>query len=554
MSNKTSLKVYLLIVLILLICVSGNAKADYMFGTPTNLGLPVNTADGEGSPTISTDDLSLYFSSMRPGGHGISDIWVTTRSTTSDPWEEPINLGSKVNSSAWDGETSISEDGLSLYFGSQRSGGYGWADIWVSTRATISDPWEEAVNLGPIVNTSADDVDACVSSDGLSLYIESFREGGHGSTDLWVSKRETLSDPWGEPVNLGPTVNTEASEGAPDISVDGRVLFFSDFFGSRPGGQGGSDIWVTMRATTSDPWEEPKNLGPAVNSSANDQGPNISADGSILYFFSTRPGGLGIFDLWQVPINPVVDLNADGIVDSADMCIMVDHWGTNEPLCDIGPTPLGDGVVDVQDLIVLSEHLFENVNDPTLIAHWALDETEGMTAHDSVNGNDDFVMGNALWQPNWGKVDGAIELDGVDDCIIGGVGPNPADGPFSVIAWIKGGAPGQVIIAQPAVAELLAVDSEGNLMTGLNGLGQDSASLLSQASVTNGQWHRIGLLWDGSRRTLFVDGVKAAKDTEDGQGIFGSGLYIGVGKDYMAGTFFSGLIDDVRIYDRAVSP
>jgi len=71
----------------------------------------------------------------------------------------------------------------------------------------------------------------------------------------------------------------------------------------------------------------------------------------------------------------VVDFNGDGIVDSTDLCILVDHWGENYPLCDIGPTPFGDGIVDVQDLIILAEHLFEEVSDPTLIAHWPLDET-----------------------------------------------------------------------------------------------------------------------------------------------------------------------------------
>jgi hypothetical protein len=402
------------------------------------------------------------------------------------------------------------------------------------------------VNLGPTINSPVDDVDVCISADGLSLYIDSFREGGYGGTDIWVSKRETLSDPWSEPINLGPTINTYG-ESAPSISADGLVLFFSDFFGPRPGGYGDADIWMARRASVSDPWGEPMNLGPAINTSGLEAHPNISADGSTLYF----TGGP---DLWQVSIRPVVDLNGDGIVDSADMCIIVDNWGTDNSLCDIGPMPLGDGIVDVQDLIVLSEHLFEDVNDPTLIAHWALDETEGMTAHDNVSGNDDYVMGGALWQPDDGKVNGAIELDGVDDCVVGGVDPNPAEGPCSIIAWIKGGAPGQVIIAQPSVDDLLAVDSEGNLMTGLNGLGQSSAPLLSQASVTDGQWHRIGFVWDGSRRALFVDGVKVAEDTEDGQGVFGSGLYIGVGKDLATGTFFSGLIDDVRIYSRVVHP
>jgi hypothetical protein len=88
---------------------------------------------------------------------------------------------------------------------------------------------------------------------------------------------------------------------------------------------------------------------------------SISADGLSLFFGSNRPGGYGSGDIWQVPIIPVVDFNVDGIVDSADMIIMVDNWGTDNSLCDIGPMPWGDGIVDVQDLIVLAEHLFEEI-------------------------------------------------------------------------------------------------------------------------------------------------------------------------------------------------
>ncbi len=546
MSSKTSLKVYLLSILILLICAVVNVRADFIFGDPVNLG-PVVNSNTNGEPSISADGLTLYFVSInKTGGQGPGDIWVTTRATVSDPWGEPENLGPAVNSSVWDGEPSISSDELSLYFGSKRSGGYGGADIWVTTRATVSDPWGQAENLGPIINTPADDVDVCISADGLSLYIDSFREGGYGSSDIWVSTRETLSDPWSEPINLGPTINTYG-ESAPSISADGLVLFFSDFFGPRPGGYGKYDLWMARRASVSDPWGEPMNLGPAINTSGVEAHPNISADGSTLYF----TGGP---DLWQVSINPVVDLNGDGIVDSADMCIIVDHWGTDNSLCDIGPMPLGDGVVDVQDLIVLSEHLFEKVNDPTLIAHWALDETEGMTAHDSVNGNDDFVMGGALWQPNGGKVDGALELDGIDDCIVSSTGLNPAEGPFSVVTWIKGGAPGQVIISQPGGSDWLAVDAEGKLMTELKGADESTTTLPSQVIITDEQWHRIGLVWDGSQRMLFVDSIMVAEDTQDGLGDSDNGLYIGVGKNYIAGTFFSGLIDDVRIYNRAVRP
>ena len=116
-----------------------------------------------------------------------------------------------------------------------------------------------------------------------------------------------------------------------------------------------------MRATKDDDWGEPVNLGPPVNTSYSNNSPSISADGQVLFFASNRPGGFGDFDLWQAPIIPIVDLNGDGIVDSADICIIVDHWGTDYSLCDICPMPWGDGVVDVEDLIVLAEHLFEEV-------------------------------------------------------------------------------------------------------------------------------------------------------------------------------------------------
>jgi N-acetylneuraminic acid mutarotase len=248
------------------------------------------------------------------------------------------------------------------------------------------------------------------------------------------------------------------------------------------------------------------------------------------------------------------DFNGDGVINSADVSILVDHWHTDNELFDIAPEPWSDGIVDVEDLVLLSEHLFEEVSDPTLVAHWALDETEGMTAHNNVSINDDFVIGGAFWQPDRGMVGGALELDGIDDCIISSTGINSADSPFSVVAWIKGGAPGQSIISQPGGVNWLMIDSEGNLMTELTGPGRSATLLFSEALIIDEQWHRIGFVWDDSIRMLYVDSFTVAQDIQDTIRFFGSGLYIGVGKDYAAGTFFSGLIDDVRIYNRVVSP
>jgi hypothetical protein len=237
----------------------------------------------------------------------------------------------------------------------------------VATRATTDDDWGNPVNLGPTVNSSADDCYLSISADELELYFTANRGGGYGSYDLWVTRRETIYDPWGTPVNLGPTVNSSSGEGQPGISADGRMLFFVT---DRSGGYGQTDIWVTSRATTDDPWGEPVNLGSTVNSSAWEEYPNVSADGSTLHFRYSQSGRRSGGDIWQAPIIPIVDFNGDEIVDAADMSIMVDYWGTDEPLCDIGPMPWGDGIVDVEDLIVLAEHLFEEILPPELVAYW----------------------------------------------------------------------------------------------------------------------------------------------------------------------------------------
>jgi hypothetical protein len=535
----------------------GRVKADFVFGESTNLGPTVNTPYIEFPSCISADDLELYFSSNRPGSIGGRDLWVMKRTTREDDWEAPINLGPAINSSAIEDCSCMSADGLELYFDAwQRPGGRGAWDIWVSRRQTRNDPWSTAVNLGPPINSSSWDQSPSISADGLEFYFCSNRSGGQGTDDLWVAKRATINDPWEEPVNLGATVNSSAHESGAKISSDSLVLFFSGDTISpyRPGGVGLSDIWMTRRVMRDNVWREPVNLGPLVNSSSQEYGPVISQDGSTLFFMSNRFGGLGGDDIYQAPIIPIVDLNSDGIVDSADMCIMVDHWGTENQLCDIGPMPWGDGVVDTQDLIVLSEYLFEDINDPTLLAHWAFDETEGMVVADSAGDNNGYALGDPVWQPDGGLMNGTLQLDGIDDYVVTGTPPNPADGPLSVLVWVKGGGPGQVIISQQGAANWLAIDAEGNLMTELKDPGRSAVSLQSQTIITDAYWHRICFVWDGANRILYVDGVAVAQDPQDRLGSSESGLYIGCGKVMEAGTYWSGLIDDVRIYNRAVHP
>jgi hypothetical protein len=558
------MKKTILVAMVLVLCLSVQfANADFTYGEPTNLGPIVNSSASEWGPSFSADYLEMFFVSNRPGGLGDWDIWVTTRETTDDDWSTPLNLGAPVNSSFVDTTAAISPNGLELYFASTRPGGIGYEDIWVTRRESKNNPWGSPVNLGRPANSATLDYGAFISADGLELYFNSMRPGGIGSGnhDLYVMRRATISDDWGAPVNLGSVVNGPSHDISPSLSADGRYLFFSDhpspYYIFHPGGFGLADIWVATRATREDDWGEVVNLGPNINSSGDDCFPKISPDGSTLYFDPGLPGGYGEGDIYQAPIIPIVDFNGDGIVDAADMCIIVDHWGENYPLCDIGPTLWGDGIIDVQDLIVLAEHLFQDVNDPTLIAHWALDETEGDTAYDSSSGCNGTLIGDPVWQPDRGIVAGALQLDGIDDYVSTEFVLNPGAGAFSVFVWIKGGAPGQAIISQTDEFNWLCVDaSEGNLMTELRYIsrGGSGESLVSQTPIIDDVWHRVGLSWDGTNRILYVDDVEVAKDTQSGLVGLGGGLYIGTGGNREPGTFWSGLIDDIRIYNRAVSP
>jgi len=189
-----------------------------------------------------------------------------------------------------------------------------------------------------------------------------------------------------------------------------------------------------------------------------------------------------------------------------------------------------------------------------LIAHWALDEEEGIVAEDSAGGSDAYLIGDPIWQPADGIVDGAILLDGVDDCAVTMFFPNLAGWPFSIVAWIKGGAPGQVVLSQIDTANWICTDQTGGvLMTELKSADQYGSLLTSEAIITDGYWHQIGVIWDGSYRTLYVDGVVVAKDTQNDLEISDNDLYFGTGKIMEPGTFFTGLIDDIRIYSRSLN-
>jgi hypothetical protein len=554
--NDSKITLLLLAFAVAFMLAAGSANADFTFGDPVNVESVISfiDPDTDGIECLSLDGLEIYISSGRGTGQGRGDVWVLRRASIDADWSAPENLGSAVNTPHNDVLASISPDGLTLYFCSDRPYGDNETyDVFVTTRATKNDPWGQAVNAGPAINGPGGcNYGVCISPDNLELYVNSSRPGGYARQDIWVARRATANDPWRDAVNIGPVVNTEYSETECCLSPDGLLLLFSDPGGTtqpRPGGYGSADIWMARRATLSDPWQAPVNLGPKINGPADDAWPVISPDGRTLYYSTESAHG---YDNCQAPILRILDFNGDAKVDLKDFCRLAQYWGQSQSSVDIGPMPWGDGIVDLKDLLVFSAYWLTGLGP---ISHWNLDETDGWAAHDSAGAHDGFVMtANPLWRPVGGKINGALELDGTDDYVSTPFILDPGAGPFSVFAWVKGGAAGQVVISQKGGADWLCADpSEGKLMTGLKATDQGQP-LISHSVITDGQWHKVGLSWDGSNRILYVDNAEVAKDTQAGLTGSQGGLQIGAGKGLEAGTFWSGLIDDVQIYDRAVTP
>jgi hypothetical protein len=131
---------------------------------------------------------------------------------------------------------------------------------------------------------------------------------------------------------------------------------------------------------------------------------------------------------------------------------------------------------------------------------------------------------------------------------------SPADGPLSIFAWVECGSPGKVVLSQEGGVNWLLADATGYLGTELRGTGRRSAPLWSQTVITDGQWHRVGLVWTGAERILYVDDVEVTQDAQGTLTASRDDLFIGAGATLEPTAFFSGMIDDIRIYRRGITP
>lgn len=284
---------------------SAFAKTFSPWGEPLNAeavpgtSAELNTISLEGCPIPSPDGLVLYFASNRPGGFEGLDIWSAHRESKDDPWGPPSNLGPPVNSSA-DDFCPTPVPGHGLFFVSSRPGGCGGPDIYF-TRRNRKGGYLPPQNLGCQVNSDRGEAGPSLveQDDDAILYFSSARPGGFSpeggppfDSDIYMSVMEDKGD-FG-PATLVPTLNTSGDDSRPNVRKDGLEIFFdrSAVIG------GAADIYSATRKKISAPWSTPFNLGSPVNTADNESRASLSRDGRTLYFGSNRVGTEGSSDIY----------------------------------------------------------------------------------------------------------------------------------------------------------------------------------------------------------------------------------------------------------------
>ena len=268
-----------------------------------NLGPKINSEYPDFGPVISADNRELYFTSRRPddntgkakdeSGFNYEDIYYSSRAFGED-WTNAKNMGSSVNTKSHDATVGLSPDGNSLitYQGIDRKDGN-----LLITKEKGPGMWEPLQNIGDNINTDYHEEGASLSFDQLKLFYTTNKPGGLGGHDIYVTTRPDLNSPWGDPKNIGGTVNTEFDEKGVFFHPDNKTLYFSSNGHST---MGGLDIFKTEYNSETDEWSEPVNVGFPINTPGDDVYFVLSGNERYAYFSSVREDGFGATDIYQI--------------------------------------------------------------------------------------------------------------------------------------------------------------------------------------------------------------------------------------------------------------
>ena len=265
---------------------------------PINIGEGVNTPGYEYSPVVSADGFSLIYTGVRTKhGRKVEDFYISK--FKNGVWQKGAPLIGDVNTNDNEGAHCISVDGKYLFFTScGRAEGLGSCDIYVSIK--VNNKWSQSINLGRGINTASWDAHPTISPDGTTLIFSSTRADGKGNKDLWMSKYR--SGRWGLPKNL-TMLNTKGNEVTPFLHADGKTLYFSS--DGLPG-MGGTDFFVSYFDDNINKWGEPINLGYSINSSRDEYSLTVARDGKTAYFSTDALKGYGKMDIYSFELGDSV--------------------------------------------------------------------------------------------------------------------------------------------------------------------------------------------------------------------------------------------------------
>jgi hypothetical protein len=235
-------------------------------------------------PRPRADALGLYLSATRGVPYIDEDIFFVTRAGRSDDFGRAGRVD-ELNSGAQDGAPFPAVDDMSIFFTSSRPGGRGRRDLWTARRATASAPFGDVTNLVAL-NSEDDDQGPSLTADGRTLFFASDRRDGTGGEDIWMASRPNATASFAIASNVSE-INTAGIDSAPFVTGDGLTLYFVS---DRPGGRGLKDIWRATRTTPTGRFDRPSNVT-EVNSAGVEDDPALTADGRELFFASGRGGG-----------------------------------------------------------------------------------------------------------------------------------------------------------------------------------------------------------------------------------------------------------------------
>ncbi len=264
---------------------------------PANLGIRINTSSPELFPSMAVDSQHLYFTRRV---HLDEDFYYADYDSCGG-WLYARNMGSPPNTPDQESSQFISADGHYLFFTrcdnrSLDAWTEGGCDLFMAYRVANDSPWTVAQPFGSTINTPSYEGMPTLSPDNRELYFVSDRPGGYGGYDIWVSRFE--DGLWQLPVNAGPSINTKGNETAPYMNVDNQTFYFTSDGWL---GMGGTDILMSKKINDTT-YTRAVNLGYPINTAFDEMSECVTLDGSKLYFASDRQGPAGNFDLYETPL------------------------------------------------------------------------------------------------------------------------------------------------------------------------------------------------------------------------------------------------------------